>query len=89
LCWQLAGTSTIKSEKHRFDLAPGVNEPISGNAIIEGPIEKERSPLDTQAHALWLSPIHAQVALDRSNRTAGHVALPDICGRMPIPTSPC
>ena len=33
LCWSLAVTSTIKNEKHRFHLAPGVNEHIIANAL--------------------------------------------------------
>jgi hypothetical protein len=33
LRWSLAGTSTIKNEKHRFHLAPGVNEHIIANAL--------------------------------------------------------
>jgi tetratricopeptide (TPR) repeat protein len=37
-----------------------------------------RYPLDTQVHALWLSPIQAQLALDRKNPTAALAALPDI-----------
>jgi hypothetical protein len=31
----VAGTSTIKNEKRRFHLAPGVNERIIANALME------------------------------------------------------
>jgi eukaryotic-like serine/threonine-protein kinase len=39
---------------------------------------EQRYPLDTQVHALWLSPIRAQLALDRKNPAAALAALPDI-----------
>jgi len=39
---------------------------------------EERYPLDTQVHALWLSPIRAQLALERHNPSAALAALPDI-----------
>jgi tetratricopeptide (TPR) repeat protein len=38
---------------------------------------RRRYPLDTQVHALWLSPIRAQLALDEENLTAALAALPD------------
>jgi eukaryotic-like serine/threonine-protein kinase len=39
---------------------------------------EERYPLDTQVYSLWLSPIRAQLALDRKNPAAALAALPDI-----------
>jgi len=39
---------------------------------------EQRYPLDTQVHALWLSPIRAQLALDHKNPSAALVALPEI-----------
>jgi serine/threonine protein kinase/tetratricopeptide (TPR) repeat protein len=49
------------------------SRPTSLTKKLEG-----RYPLDTQVHALWLSPIQAQLALDRKNPTAALAALPDI-----------
>ena len=45
-------------------------------ALMKG-LEK-RHPLDTQVHALWLSPIRAQLALDRKNPSAALASVPDI-----------
>lgn len=39
---------------------------------------QQRYPLDSQVHALWLSPIQAQLALDHRNPAAALAALPDI-----------
>ena len=39
---------------------------------------EQRYPLDTQVHALWLSPIQAQLALDRKDAPAALAALPDL-----------
>jgi serine/threonine protein kinase/Tfp pilus assembly protein PilF len=49
------------------------SRPMSLTRELQG-----RYPLDTQVHALWLSPIQAQLELDRKNPAAALAALPDI-----------
>jgi len=39
---------------------------------------EKRYPLDTQVHALWLSPIRAQLALDGKNPSVALASLPEI-----------
>jgi serine/threonine protein kinase/tetratricopeptide (TPR) repeat protein len=49
----------------------------SHTALLTKELEK-RYPLDTQVHALWISPIQAQLELDRNNPSAALASLPNI-----------
>ena len=58
-------------------LALAITGDTSRSISLTKQVDKDY-PLDTQVHALWLSPIRAQLALDRKNPEAALAALPDI-----------
>jgi tetratricopeptide (TPR) repeat protein len=71
----------LSPESQSVQLEAALTFSMIGDASQTASFMKElerRYPLDTQVHALWLSPIRAQLALDRGNPSVALASLPNV-----------